>query len=297
MTNPLEDRALLDALRASHYPGASDASIYLLIAYCRAMQVDPMLKPAHIVPMEVEIPGKPGVKEKRDVIMPGIGLYRIIAERSSAYLGKAAPELGPMIEIEVKGDRLQVPEWISVTVRKLVGDRVAEFTAREYWIENYGQKTGGFINAMWKRRPIGQLAKCCEAQALRQAFPDLIPAGPTIDERVISAELDDADPVSVTAALPAPDLQAAALAEQLRARAAQAAGAQPEPVHVAQGSNQAHLDQLRQQITSVESVSAANQLLEQVKGFAISDDDRAQIRREIHQKMRALMHARGDTTP
>lgn len=297
MTNPLEDRALLDALRASHYPGASDASIYLLIAYCRAMQVDPMLKPAHIVPMDVEIPGKPGTKEKRDVIMPGIGLYRIIAERSNAYLGKGAPELGPMIEIDINGERLRVPEWISVTVRKLVGDRVAEFTAPEYWIENYGQKNGGYVNAMWKRRPIGQLAKCAEAQALRQAFPDLIPAGPTVDERVIAADLDDADPVSVTAALPAPDPQAAALAEQLRARAAQAAGAQPEPVHVAQGSNQAHLEQLRQQITGVESVSAANQLLEQVKGFAISDDDRAQIRREIHQKMRALMQARGDSTP
>ena len=35
---------------------------------------------------------------------------------------------------------------------------------------------------MWKKRPRGQLSKCCEAQALRKAFPEMIGNAPTADE-------------------------------------------------------------------------------------------------------------------
>jgi len=61
----------------------------------------------------------------------------------------------------------------------------AEFTAIEYWKENYAVKGGKeksvAPNAMWSKRPRGQIAKCAQAQALRIAFPEL-GAQPTAEE-------------------------------------------------------------------------------------------------------------------
>jgi hypothetical protein len=52
-------------------------------------------------------------------------------------------------------------------------------------MENYavkgGQEKSIAPNAMWTKRPYGQLAKCAEAQALRKAFPE-IASQPTADE-------------------------------------------------------------------------------------------------------------------
>ena len=38
-------------LQTSLYPGASDASVRMVLSYCKAAHLDPMQKPVHIVPM------------------------------------------------------------------------------------------------------------------------------------------------------------------------------------------------------------------------------------------------------
>ena len=43
-----QNEAIRTALKTSLYPGASDASVDLVLAYCRASGLDPMTKPAHI---------------------------------------------------------------------------------------------------------------------------------------------------------------------------------------------------------------------------------------------------------
>ena len=177
----MSEQQLMAVLKSSLYPGASDESIKMVLAYCQASKLDPMQKPAHIVPMWDSKSGS-----MRDVIMPGIGLYRTQAARSGEYAGMTEPVFGPDITKDIGGLPMIYPEWCKVTVkRKLSDGSVAEFTANERWIENYAMKGGKdksqAPNAMWTKRPYGQIAKCAEAQALRKAFPE-VGSAPTADE-------------------------------------------------------------------------------------------------------------------
>lgn len=177
------DESTWGALNSTIYPGAKPDSILLAIDYCRARGLDVMLKPVHLVPMNVKN-AQTGNYEWRDVPMPGVGLYRIQAERSGTYAGADAPEFGPTIEKSFKGGiTVSFPEWCRYTVHKIVGDRVVSYTAVEYWEENYATagKDTDAPNAMWKKRPRGQIAKCAEAQALRKGWPE-IGQEPTAEE-------------------------------------------------------------------------------------------------------------------
>lgn len=168
----MSEDELCHVLQSSLYPGAALPSIKMVLGYCKASGLDPMLKPVHIVPM-----WDSKSKQMRDVIMPGVGLYRTQAARTGSFAGQSAPEFGPMITAKLSGQEVTYPEFARVTVKKsMPGGLVAEFTAVEYWIENYAVKGGAeksvAPNAMWLKRPRGQIAKCAAAQALRLAFPE-----------------------------------------------------------------------------------------------------------------------------
>lgn len=197
----MDEAELVAVLSSSLYPGAKPESIKLAIGYCRAAGLDPLQKPVHIVPIDVKTGRKDSdgkdIYEKRDVIMPGVGLYRIQAARSNGYAGMSEPEFGPEKTLKLGKDNSKAdytfPDWCKVTVRRNVNGQIVEFTAVEYWLENYAT-AGNWTtepNKMWKKRPRGQLAKCAEAQALRKGFPEL-GAAPTADEmegKVIDADV------------------------------------------------------------------------------------------------------------
>lgn len=179
---------LIKVLGNSLYVGAQEDSIKLVLGYCKAANLDPMQKPVHIVPMysstgKKDASGK-DIKAMRDVIMPGIGLYRIQAARSNELAGITEPEYGNDTEEDFEGIKITYPSWCRVTVKRVLQNgAIAEFTAREFWKENYATKSRDSKqpNAMWQKRPYAQIAKCAEAQALRKAFPE-IGAQPTADE-------------------------------------------------------------------------------------------------------------------
>ena len=173
------DAAVWSTLKNSLYKGAKAGSIQMVVEYCKACKLDPMQKPVHIVPMWDK-----NTKSMKDTIMPGIGLYRIQAARSNKYAGVSEPEYGDTVNTTLGGVSISYPEWCKVTVKKLVGNNIVEFTAKEYWLENYAtiKKDHNAPNAMWLKRPFGQLAKCAEAQALRKAFPEIITQQPTAEE-------------------------------------------------------------------------------------------------------------------
>lgn len=206
----LPETELLQVLQSSLYPGASPASIKLVLGYCKAAGLDPMQKPVHIVPMWDSKAGK-----MRDVVMPGVNLYRIQASRSGQFAGMSEPEFGEDQTATLSNQAITFPQWCRVTVRRLMDNgTVAEFTAREYWLENYAVKGGKeksiAPNAMWMKRPRGQIAKCAQAQALRIAFPE-IASQPTADEMEGKALHPD-DGIDLPA-IASPDLVAAATAE------------------------------------------------------------------------------------
>lgn len=184
----LDERELMSVLKNSLYPGARDESIKLVIGYCKASGLDPMQKPVHIVPMSVSTGKKDGngwdIKEMRDVVMPGIGLYRTQAARSGEYAGVSEPEFGDDVTETFGEVVITYPKWCKVVIkRQMRNGAIVEFAAKELWKENYATKSAksNEPNAMWKRRPYAQLAKCAEAQALRKAFPEF-GAQPTADE-------------------------------------------------------------------------------------------------------------------
>lgn len=178
---------LIATLQNSLYVGAKPESVEMVIAYCEAAGLDVMQKPVHLVPMNTRN-AISGNYEWRDVVMPGIGLYRIQADRSGSLAGVDEPEFGPEVSStfnDKQGNPVEVtyPEWCKVSMKKLVGGNIVEFVAKEYWIENYATDSGKSTapNAMWRKRPRGQLAKCAEAQALRKGWPEIGQA-PTAEE-------------------------------------------------------------------------------------------------------------------
>jgi phage recombination protein Bet len=176
----IPENELIETLEASLYPGASHNSIRLVVGYCKASALDPMMKPVHIVPIWDK-----NTRKMRDTIMPGIGLYRTQASRTGQYAGMTEPEFGPDVTETLDGVKVTYPQWAKVIVEKLMPNgTIARFAAKELWKENYAAAKNDTAapNSMWKRRPYAQLGKCAEAQALRKAFPESIPAQPTAEE-------------------------------------------------------------------------------------------------------------------
>jgi phage recombination protein Bet len=212
--------AIREALKNSLYPGATDGSVDMVLSYCRAAGLDPMTKPVHLVPMSVKKAGTKDQYEWRDVVMPGIELYRTKAHRTGEYAGQDDAEFGPTVEMAFgRGDgqvKVRFPEWCRVTVYRIVNDQRVPYSARVYWLETYataGRNTDA-PNSMWQKRPFGQLEKCAEALALRKAFPEAVGAQPTAEEmegRILDVDAVAARPAiempraKDTAAAPAPD--------------------------------------------------------------------------------------------
>ncbi|MFQ2735037.1 phage recombination protein Bet [Aeromonas caviae] len=183
------DEPTWNALCNTIYPGANPDSVVMAIDYCRARGLDILLKPVHLVPMQVT---DARTKEKvwRDVPMPGIGMYRIQADRSGNYAGADEPVFGPDVTEEFQDPynqsakiKVTYPQWCKYTVYKMVNGQRVAFHALERWKENYATQSGKTEcpNAMWRKRPYAQLAKCTEAQALRKAWPE-IGSEPTAEE-------------------------------------------------------------------------------------------------------------------
>lgn len=184
------------------FPNAkSTEAILMALDYCRARKLDIFKKPVHIVPMWSSALGR-----NVETVWPSITEIQTTAARTGDWAGMDRPVWGLDITQTFTGrykdDQDQwhetsvtvtFPEWVAVTVYRMVGGKRCPFTEEVYWLESYGTaggKASTIPTSMWQRRPRGQLAKCGKAASLRAAFPEEI--GYTAEE-MDSKTLDDAN--------------------------------------------------------------------------------------------------------
>jgi phage recombination protein Bet len=185
------DLSAWNALREL-YDCPRDESLALVLDYCRARKMDPLKKPVHIVPIW---------SHRRqmmvDTIWPSIAEVRMTAMRTKLFAGRDATTFGPTVTQKIGGAEVTFPEWAQVTVYRLVNvgaeqERHAFPGAVVRWRETYStqRRDDPTPNAMWRKRPFGQLEKCAEAAALRAAFPEEL-GNEYIPEEMTGRQLED----------------------------------------------------------------------------------------------------------
>jgi len=158
-------------------------AILMALDYCKARKLDIFKKPVHIVPMWSAALGR-----NVETVWPSIMEIQTTASRTGVWAGMDRPVWGPDVTRTFTGrykdDNEQwqessvtvtFPEWVAVTVYRIVGGMRCAFTEEVYWQEAYstaGGKNSQVPTAMWIKRPKGQLAKCGKAASLRAAFPE-----------------------------------------------------------------------------------------------------------------------------
>ena len=166
------------------FPTAKTPEVIMMaLDYCRTRKLDIFKKPVHVVPM-----WSVALSRSVETIWPSIMEIQTTASRTGRWAGMDRPVWGPnktqTFIGRYKDDNEQwqdvnvtvtFPEWVAVTVYRLVNGRRCAFTEEVYWLEAYstaGGKSSQIPTAMWIKRPKGQLAKCAKAASLRAAFPE-----------------------------------------------------------------------------------------------------------------------------
>lgn len=223
------------------YPSAKTVNgIMQAVAYCKARNFDVMKRPVHVVPM-----WNSQLNREVETVWPGIGEFRTTAARTGQWAGTDDVVFGPTVtkgfkdSVERDGRNgkyvkteevapFDFPLWAQVTVRKIVAGQVVAFVGpKVLFMETFSGRGGLNVpNAMWCKRPFGQLEKCAEAAALRRAFPEEIGEQYTAEEMEGrewtghngGPKLDDDAPAAEEAKPAAPTRDSSAEADRRRQR-------------------------------------------------------------------------------
>ena len=140
--------AQVDLIKSQIAKGATDDELKLFLHVADKSGLDPLSRQIYFIK-----------RSGKMTIQTGIDGFRAVADRTGQYVGSSDP---------VFEDNGKIPAKATVTVNKVVGGVVGNFTATARWEEYYPGKSQGF---MWDKMPHTMLGKCAEALALRKAFP------------------------------------------------------------------------------------------------------------------------------
>lgn len=157
-----KEKAVVETVRNSVFPHATDAELMLYFHKCNTLGVHPLGGMVH--PMKFK--QKEGEPEKVTFIV-SIDLLRSRSSETGQYDGIDEPEFeGEYDQATAENGTLLVPDTCRVKVYRKDVSRPFVGVAR--WKEFYpGEKKGH----QWRQKPYLMLAKCAEAQARRLAFP------------------------------------------------------------------------------------------------------------------------------
>lgn len=192
---PAQWKTLTDAI----FPSARSVDgVMLALAYAKSRNLDVFKRVVHVVPMYSSALGR-----EVETVWPGIAELRTTATRTGQWAGIDEVVFGPTVKkafhdkrvsqgrnggsdytTEERCEEFDFPAWAQLTVYKMVdGQRVKFVGPKVIFEETFSGVKGLHVpNAMWRKRPFGQLEKCAEAAALRRAFPEELGNEYTADE-------------------------------------------------------------------------------------------------------------------
>jgi phage recombination protein Bet len=200
----------VDLIKRTIARGASDDEFKLFIYQCQRLRLDPFARQCYFMKRRRRDGNKWVDEYTFEVSIDG---FRLTAERTGEYQGQTDPE---WCDVQHNGDGtvslVWYPVWpydepphaarVGVYRRGFVKPlyAVARWNAYVQLVDEYGddgQKTGEKVpNSMWEKRGPEQLAKCAEALALRQAFPNELSGVYTPDEMAQAGnDADEPEPV------------------------------------------------------------------------------------------------------
>ena len=140
--------AQVDLIKSQIAVGATDDELKLFLHVADKSGLDPLSRQIYFIK-----------RSGKMTIQTGIDGFRAVADRTGQYVGSSDP---------VFEENGEIPSKATVTVNKVVGGIVGNFTATARWEEYFPGEAQGF---MWNKMPHTMLGKCAEALALRKAFP------------------------------------------------------------------------------------------------------------------------------
>lgn len=164
----------VQTLRETYGADLTDSEFRLFLAVAQERGLNPLNRQIHPVK-------RGGQGNSKMVIQTAIDGFRLIAQRTGAYAGQTAKQWcgldGRWTDVWIS-DQAPLAARVGVHKRGFVEPLYAVAHYREY----VQRTSGGEPNAMWKKMPANQLAKCAEALALRIAFPEELSGMYTDDE-------------------------------------------------------------------------------------------------------------------